>query len=278
MNLVKFTKSLQTTLPVAVSKLTGKTWRTVCVTKFSRQALLRDNFFYFCWNARHESFIAYAQKLRSAALALPGGVAEDVLLDWQKAGILARVRSQAQLITVSFANVVARLSRVSVAQMTREIVREVNEARFNQRQDRCVNYTCYHCKNRVHIARQCDKKNNQSRKCDSGKSGQKGNHGSREKGSQISTERVCSCVRQSQEVEHASAVRLRAMVSVGALCTAIATAARLIWLDKDWFIRMGGIFASSCESAMAADGSPINAIGTGVLRIRMWVCSFTESV
>lgn len=29
---------------------------------------------------------------------------------------------------------------------------------------------------------------------------------------------------------------------------------------------------------MAADGSPVNAIGTDVLRFRMWACSFIESV
>lgn len=41
---------------------------------------------------------------------------------------------------------------------------------------------------------------------------------------------------------------------------------------------MGFIVASSCESAWAGDGSPINAIEADVLRLKMWGCSFIESV
>lgn len=105
------------------------------------QALLQNKVFDLRWNERHKSFSTYAQKLRSAALALLNGMEDNVLLSWLKAGIPTRLRDQAQLITGSFDEVVSQLSRVSNAQMTSEAVREVYEARVNQMQDRYANYT-----------------------------------------------------------------------------------------------------------------------------------------
>eukprot|EP00171_Calliarthron_tuberculosum_P002217 IDg2217t1 len=100
----------------------------------------------------------YAQKLRSAALALPGGIQEDVLLNRLKAGIPGRLRDQAHLVSGTFDEVVSRLSRVSAAQMSREDIREVNEevspGSFNapMTSNSYANYICHYCQVKGHIA------------------------------------------------------------------------------------------------------------------------------
>lgn len=92
------------------------------------QAALQDRFFDMKWNKRRKSFVAFAHRLRSAALALPGGVKEDVSLNRLKAGLSPRFRDQANLISGSFDVVANRLSRLSTAAQVRgEQVREVAE-------------------------------------------------------------------------------------------------------------------------------------------------------
>ncbi len=62
---------------------------------------------------RARRFAAYAQMLRSAALSLQDGVAEDVLLNRLKARVPVCPRDQAHLITGSFDEIVSRLRRLS---------------------------------------------------------------------------------------------------------------------------------------------------------------------
>ena len=128
------------------------------------RAALQDRFFELRWNEKRESFYAFAQKLRSAALALPNGMTEEIMLNRLKAGIPTRLRDQAQLITGSFDEVVSRLSRVSGAQLSRESVREISEEKTNntsimdlEKKERYANYLCHSCGERGHISRYCHK-------------------------------------------------------------------------------------------------------------------------
>ncbi len=92
------------------------------------QSVLQDRLFDMKWNERKESFTKFAQRLRSAALALPGGISEDVLLNRLKAGVPTRLKDQANLISGSFDVVVTKLCRLSAARQMREQVRNISEA------------------------------------------------------------------------------------------------------------------------------------------------------
>lgn len=59
----------------------------------------------------------YAQRLQSAALSLPNGVTENVLLHRLKEGIPLRMKDQAHLVTGSFDEEYTRMRRVSTVQM-----------------------------------------------------------------------------------------------------------------------------------------------------------------
>lgn len=90
------------------------------------------------------------------------------------------------------------------------------------------------------------------------------------KNNRIDTEQICVCTRQSQEVEQTVEVRVSIVASVEMLLSIVDAAARLILVDNNWLMRIGGIVADSWESLKAADGSPVNAIETGVLRFGTW--------
>lgn len=130
------------------------------------QAALQDRFFSMKWNERKEAFSAFAQRLRSAALALPGGINEDVLLNRLKAGLPTRLKDQANLITGSFDVVVSKLGVLSTAAQNREFVREVAEVPVqkpsnysgNGSYNRFAHVICHYCSQRGHIARFCPKR------------------------------------------------------------------------------------------------------------------------
>ncbi len=130
------------------------------------QAALQDKFMEMRWNERRESFATFAQRLRSASLALPGGVCEEVLLNRLKAGVPTRLKDQAHLISEDFDVVVSKLSRLSSAAQTREAVREVKEdappgpAPTSPRQilGQFAHSTCHYCGLKGHISRYCEKK------------------------------------------------------------------------------------------------------------------------
>lgn len=99
-----------------------------------------------------------------------------------------------------------------------------------------------------------------------------------EDGNKISSERVCVCTQQGQEVGQASELRVSVVISDEALLETVDSAARSILVDKDWFVHTVGSLPEFCKSAMAADRILRNATGTGVLRLRVWEGSFIESV
>lgn len=80
------------------------------------------------WNERENSFGLSAQKKRSATLKLPNCVSKDVLIIRLKIGIPPFSRDQAHLISGTFHDVVARLSRVSSAQWKREAIRKMGKS------------------------------------------------------------------------------------------------------------------------------------------------------
>ncbi len=102
--------------------------------------------------------------LRSAALSLQDGVAEDVLLNRLKARVPVCPRDQAHLITGSFDEIVSRLRRLSSAQVHREAVREVSETvndaagGSSSTANKYATHICHYCQKRGHIARHCEKK------------------------------------------------------------------------------------------------------------------------
>lgn len=113
-------------------------------------------------NEKRESFPAYETRLRSAALAIPNGIPEDVLMNRLKAGIPLRLREQAHLVTGTYDEVATRLGRLSTAQVIRETVQEMSEdtprSVLGVEDNRYATYLCHFCGNRRHIARDCVKK------------------------------------------------------------------------------------------------------------------------
>lgn len=99
------------------------------------QAFLQDRFPDLRLNKRHEAFSTYAQELCLALLAIPNGVVEGFLLNRLKVGISAGIRDQSQLSTGSFNEVAVLLSKVFDAQLIKEAVEKVNEARLSLIQD-----------------------------------------------------------------------------------------------------------------------------------------------
>lgn len=88
------------------------------------------------WNERKESFTSFAERLRSASIALPTSIDNDILLNCLKAGITARLCDQAQIITGSYEEVVTRLGRLSAEKIPREGVREIEEKQEGSQEDR----------------------------------------------------------------------------------------------------------------------------------------------
>lgn len=119
------------------------------------QSELQDKLFDMKWNERKETFTTFAQRLRSASLALPTPIDKDILLNRLKAGIPSRLRDQAHIITGSYDEVVTRLGRLSAAQMPREGVREIVENKDGGMAERYATYLCHACGKRGHIARYC---------------------------------------------------------------------------------------------------------------------------
>ena len=80
------------------------------------RAALQNAFFSLRWSERQESVAAYADRLRSASLALAMLVADEVLLNRFKAGLPQALQDQAVLVTGDFDSVVSVVSRLSSAQ------------------------------------------------------------------------------------------------------------------------------------------------------------------
>ncbi len=159
-----FEEVANTNLHASVDDLWGLLEERLC--NEVHQAALQDRFFDMKWNERRESFVSFAHRLRFAALALPGGMKEDVLLNRLKAGLPPRLRDQANLISGSFDVVSSRLSRLSTAAQVRgEQVREaVEDAIANTPRPspsgsgQFAHVTCYFCGKKGHIARYCEEK------------------------------------------------------------------------------------------------------------------------
>lgn len=132
----------------------------------AHRSALQDKFFNLKWNDRRESVGGYAERLRSAAMALPSAIPSDVLLNRFRAGLPQKLQDQAVLATGDFDEVVSAISRLSSAQKsTPEHVREVSEtsgaSQTVDRPDqgtRFAHVKCYFCQGLGHIARYCPKK------------------------------------------------------------------------------------------------------------------------
>ncbi len=164
---IVFEEVANTNLHANVDEMWGLLEERLC--NEVHKAALQDRFFDMKWNERRESFVIFAHRLRSAALALPGGVKEDVLLNRLKAGLPPRLRDQANLISGSFDVAASRLSRLSTAAQVRgEQVREVLEGTVKKgndssgpslgREEQFSHVTCYFCGEKGHIARHCEAK------------------------------------------------------------------------------------------------------------------------
>lgn len=94
----------------------------------AHRSALQDMFFGLKWNERRESVSGYAERLRSAAIALPTEVGAGVLLNGFRAGLPQKLQDQAVLVTGDFDDVVSAVSRLSSAQMApKKQVREIQE-------------------------------------------------------------------------------------------------------------------------------------------------------
>lgn len=59
----------------------------------------------------------------------------------------------------------------------------------------------------------------------------------------------------------------------------IDTAARSIWVNKEWFIQQGGVIIhNDNQGANAVDGRDIEVEGTGYLNLGLWGCMMKETV
>ena len=85
---------------------------------------LQDKFFGMKWNDRKDSVAHYAERLRSAAMALPTTISMGVLLNRFKAVLPQKLHNQAVLVMGDFDTVVRSVSLLSTAQpsMHRESV------------------------------------------------------------------------------------------------------------------------------------------------------------
>lgn len=88
------------------------------------QSALQDRFFNAKWNDGRESVASYAERLCSAAIALPSQITPHVLLI--RAELPPRLRNQTVLVTGAFDEVVSAVSRLSSTKKTIEPVRQVN--------------------------------------------------------------------------------------------------------------------------------------------------------
>lgn len=147
----------------------SKLWDMLEVRLCSKthRSALQDKFFAMKWNEKKESVAHYAERLRSAAMALPTPVDNDVLLNRFKAGLPQKLQDQAVLVMGDFDTVVSSISRLSTAQQSfhREQVREVIESAgggpsqsSGNAGNRFAHVKCHYCSQLGHIARYCDKK------------------------------------------------------------------------------------------------------------------------
>lgn len=121
------------------------------------------------WNERREAVAAFAARLRSASIALPTDVSNDVHLNCFKAGFPQRLQQQAVLVGGDFDSVLSAVSRLSTAQpSTKETVREIGEGKpdWTEKQpdgsvqeggaaSRFAHVRCFSCQQTGHIARYC---------------------------------------------------------------------------------------------------------------------------
>eukprot|EP00171_Calliarthron_tuberculosum_P002219 IDg2219t1 len=218
------------------------------------QAALQDKFFELRWNEKRESFSAFAEKLRSAALALPKGVEEDVLLNRLKAGLPPRLRDQAHLVTGTFDEVVRtprpvhhllgkirlRLTAmkatyvISVASVATYLV--FAHGRWGRRRETAWGsaYDGWRGSPAVAIA---DKTANNE------------------------LERVCLCTEDGNgSLEDEVLVRMD--FAGESWWIPVDTAAKSIWVDEHWFLSNGGNLLDGDTGARAADGHPIELLAT----------------
>ena len=76
--------------------------------------------------------------------------------------------------------------------------------------------------------------------------------------------------------ESATAVFFNAKINGYEEEAIIDTAAKSIWVDKNWFMEKGGAMtAMPCGGAESADGSPLDVEGTGILQsVEIWGSKF----
>lgn len=137
----------------------------------THRSALQDKFFEMRWSEKKESVAQYAERLRSASMALPTPIEGDVLLNRFKAGLPQKLQDQAVLVMGDFDTVVSSVSRLSTAQQNlhRESIREVKEHTGHgapqqpegsnaSNESRFAHVKCHFCLQLGHIARFCDKK------------------------------------------------------------------------------------------------------------------------
>lgn len=54
------------------------------------------------------------------------------------------------------------------------------------------------------------------------------------------------------------------------------TAVRSIWVDKNWFLKMGGTIVINHYESEGADGQKMNVCGAGKLSVLLWGYQFYE--
>lgn len=131
----------------------------------THRSALQDKILGMKRNDRKESVAHYAERLRSAEMALPTTSSMDVLLNCFKAGLPQKLQDQAVLVTGEFDTVVSSVSRLSAAQPSihRESVRYTaetpdttqNTASRGSSTDRFAHFKCHACQQMGHIARHC---------------------------------------------------------------------------------------------------------------------------
>lgn len=78
-----------------------------------------------------------------------------------------------------------------------------------------------------------------------------------------SHERVCRCIGGKTGVDEDVVI----LVSVGSgdVWVPMDTAARSVWVDREWFLGAGGTIMEDYRGASAADGHPMLIAGRGML-------------
>ena len=143
--------------------------------------------------------------------------------------------------------------------------------------DRFVNFICYRCGRKGHMAGSCPHEREEASGPRAGGVGESCGQRPQPRGApaptelaaggqpgHIAAERVCRCLGSNPRPREDVVVRVE--VGTDSVWVPLDTEARLIWVDRTWFQQHGGTLEEEMYSAFAADGHEMEVCRRGILK------------